>query len=528
MSIKNEVEIRAKKLLGESGEELPPIERGFVAECLKKNERGDGLLFSEIHQDNFLLNVTVKDQEWYVWSGNIWEQDYYRRSINAVEDVVEEYEINADELRAEIPPDAYADKRHPDYQKVLHLKKYTARIDRLRSEIGAKKTITWAPIVNKEMACREDEFNQKNWLLPCNNGVIDLEHGVLLPGRPEDRMNKKINIDYDSEADYQPWVDFLVEVTDSEETANFLKRTFGYAATGFSYEQYIWLFLGPGRNGKGIIFNMISEVLGPFFHSINPGLLMEQKNTPSPSAASEHLYSLLHKRLIVGSETNPGKKIDEAAVKELTGEDEIVCRPNFGSEINFYPTHTLMLRTNNVPYGMTKDFALRERLLLIDLPFRYVDDVEEHKRKDPLHKEFFRKKDKKLKDKLRKMQPGILRWLVEGCQEWQRDGLNPPQKILDSVAKLCNEEDYIGRFIQSCLIVHPGENKEKIKCTEDMYRIFQWWWSQNEGVREKTMPAMKTVNKGLRERGFIIEGKSGITWVFGVSINMEIEENMNP
>ena len=519
-NLAKDVEKRAKELLPD--DDRPEIDGKFIKRCLDANERGDGTMFSRLFRGKYIQNVTPKDNEWYKWVGHVWEADDFRSSVNVVEECVQEYQRMAEPLKKEIDEQGI-DKKHPDAWKLHLYKRYKARIDRLRSKAGANSCLYWAPIVDrKHMACREEDFNQKKWLLPVKNGVIDLEAGSLANGRPGDLMTKALNVEFDKGADYSLWEDVLREITDSEEEIpRFLKRSFGYAATGFSYEQYVWLFLGPGRNGKGILFNMISEVLGPFFHTINPAMLLEQRSPQSPASASEHLHSLLGKRLIVGSETNRGKKIDAAAIKELTGEDEIVCRPNFSAEITFNPTHTLMLRTNNVPLGMTQDFAMRERLLLLDFPFRYVDDVEAHRKKDPMNADYYRRKNKKLKDELRKIKPGILRWIVEGCLEWQKFGLAPPACVLDAVDKLSREEDYIGQFAEACLDAVDDIEGTRLPC-KAMYHAFEWWWSENEGGKSKLMPAMKTVNKGLRERGFVVKRKGGITWIFGCRLSLDV------
>ncbi len=517
--IAKQVEDRAKNLL--PPEEKPELERKFVKQCLDANERGDGVLFASFNQNKYLQNVTAKNKEWYVWGEHVWEPDYYNTVVDAVEDCALEYQIQYESLKNDVAKEGITSK-HPDSWKIQLQKKYDSRVTRLRSESGAKKALFWAPVVQPAMACKESDFNQHNWLLPVKNGVVDLKTGTLTNGRPEDLMTKALDVEYDPHADYSLWLKILQEISGSEnEIPGFLKRSIGYAATGFTDEQYIWIFLGPGRNGKGVFFSMINEILGPFFHTLNPAMLLEQRNPPSPGAASEHLYSLFNKRLILGSETNKGQKIDGGNVKKLTGQNDITCRPNFGSEFSFYPTHTMMLETNNIPFGLTQEFSLRERLLLIDFPFRYVDDVEAHQKKEPMFSHLFRQKDKHLLDKLREIRPGILRWIVEGCQEWQEHGLAAPRQVKEAVEKLRKEEDYIGRFVESCLLSRPDDVETRIPC-KTMYSAFKWWWSENEGVHEKRIPAMKTINKGLRERGFVVDAKGGVTWIFGCHLSLDV------
>jgi len=519
-----EVEARAESLMGPD-EEIT-LDRQFVIDCIKANERGDGCLFAALNGKKCLYNVTRKPAgQWYYWNDVVWEEDVYRKTVAEVEYCAMEYDLLIEGMNREIEEEDITSKKHSDFWKVKFRDSVVARAKRLRSTSGVAKALDWAPVVDMSLACEERDFDQEKWLLPCKNGVIDLRTGVLTDGRPGDMLTRQIDVEYDPRADYADWVAVIEEICDSKEIAAFIKRLMGYAITGNTKEQNIFVFVGPGRNGKGIMFSLIGEVMGPYYHEINPGMILEQRNEPSPAAASEHKYSLLGKRIIVGAETNKNKRIDAQAVKSLTGEDKITCRPNFSAEFSFSPTHTLFLHTNHLPTGLTSDFALLQRLLRIEFPFMYVDDVDAEKKKHPGQKDRFRKKDPDLKDKLRENKQGILRWLVEGCREWQEVGLSPPQSILDGVDALAREEDYMGQFIDDCLVHHPGDPARKISC-RDMYISFSWWWGQNMDSNVKRIPAMKTINKAMRERGYDISKLSGRTWVFEHTINPEILTRM--
>lgn len=520
-----EVEARAAELMPVENE-IATVDREFVLNCITQNERGDGLLFAALNGGNCLYNVTRKPNgQWYFWNGVVWEEDVFDKSFATAEFCAIEYDLIAEDFTRQIEEEDINSKKHPDWWKVRFRDGVVSRAKRLRSVSGVTKALTWSRVVDRTMAREERDFDQNKWLLPCKNGVIDLRTGVLSPGRQSDMLTRQIDIEYDPRADYQPWHDVIEEISDSVEVAAFIKRLMGYAITGNTKEQNIFVFVGPGRNGKGIMFSMIGEVMGPYYHEINPGMILEQRTEPSPSAASEHKYSLLAKRIIVGAETNKNKRIDAQAVKSLTGEDKITCRPNFSAEFSFSPTHTLFLHTNHLPTGLTSDFALLQRLLRIEFPFMYVEDVDAEKKKHPGQKDRFRKKDPDLKDKLREIKPGILRWLVEGCREWQDVGLSPPQSILDGVDALAKEEDYMGQFIDDCLLHHPGDPAKRISC-KDMYVVFSWWWGQNMDSNIKRIPAMKTINKAMRDRGYDVDKKAGKTWVFEHSINKDILSKM--
>lgn len=524
--IAEQVQQRAKDLTKNAT--LPPtVDDKFVDQCLNNNERGDGCMYATYHRNRFIYNVSVVDakrEEWYVWKEHCWRLDKLNESLAGVEDIALRYEVGLDRLNKEIS-EGGIDKNHPDAWKLKHRDKYKARCDRLRKLSGINNARKYAPIVDHSLACHEEDFDKQPWLLPVKNGVIDLQTGLLNDGRPEDLLTRQLDIDYDPHADYTQWQDFIDQVTGDPEVAAFIKRSLGYAITGFSFEQYIWIFIGPGRNGKGTMFDLFGDIMGPYYHEISRALLLEQRNEPSPAAASEHLYSLLRKRIIVGAETNKGQKIDPGAVKSLTGENKIKCRPNFKSEINFSPTHATFLDTNNFPYGLTKEFSLTERLLIINFPFRYVDDIEESAKKYPTWATQFRQKDKHLKKKLREIKPAILKWLVEGCLEWQEIGLSPPPSILGAVDTLAKSEDYLGEFLADSLVHEPDHELTRISTT-NVYDAFRWWWSQNKDTGNHKRPALQTITKEFRERGYTIEKKSGRYWLYMYQLNPDIENDV--
>ncbi|MDY0013864.1 MAG: phage/plasmid primase, P4 family [Rhodocyclaceae bacterium] len=512
-----QIEQRARELMPEpsAGVDLPD---DFIRQCLDANERGDGILYATINQGRHLYNTTPKDGEWLSWQGHVWAVDEFRSSLEAVEAVAMAYQGYADRIASEID-DWSLKKTDEDYWRISLHKKLESRVDRLRTENGAKKALAWAPVVDLSMACREVDLDNQPWLLPCRNGVIDLRTGVLLPGHPADLMTRAIDIDYDQHADSSEWAAFVAEVTGSDEVAAFLRRFFGYAVTGHSYEQNIAVFIGGGRNGKGVLFSCLAAVLGPYYHVISPAMLTEQKVDPSPNATSEHKYALMRKRLVVAGENKRGQRIDAGQIKGLTGDDRIECRPNFGKTINFDPTHTLCLHTNHMPVGIGAEFSLLQRLLRIDFPWAYVDDPEAEARKNPKMAGSFRPKDRHLKDRLMANRQGILRWLIDGCREWQQVGLDPPVSIQAAVDQMQRDADYIGLFVEDCL--QADNIAGSYSYFAIIYAAFYWWWDNNRGDT-KSCPKKPTVARELRERGIDVRKEGGNIKLFGLKLHQDI------
>jgi putative DNA primase/helicase len=532
--IAKKVEERAVALLPPEPE--PVLDAAFLKKCLDNSEWGSATLYASKYKGKYLFNTSVeKGVAWMEWSGIIWQPDVYRRSLRSVELCAVEYDQQAidlaeqikelDQLLASDPKDK--DVRNHLEALVNIRKEFIGRAKTLRTANGMKKVIELAPLTDESMACREDELNRRAELLPCKNCVINLTTGAFEKGDPADRMSRAVDVEYDLNVDQSEWVNFVKEICGSGEMYEFLHRSFGYASTGLSNEQYIWVFIGRGRNGKGVLLGCIGEVLGPFYHQISPAMILEQKIDPPPSATSEHKFALKDKRLVVGSETKRGKAISEDQLKTLTGDDKINCRPNFSHEVNFNPTHTLMLQVNHMPRGMTSDLAMTERLLEIDLPYSYVANIKEAERKYPALKGKFRQRDTTLKKRLLENPSAILAWLVEGARKFldkDNPGLCIPSQVLENVEARAREQDYMALFIGDCLINSdiPGTRLQM----KHVHLALVWWWVNNRGSDERKVPIIQTVGENMRERDYEVGTKGGKTWVYGVAFHHEVAEEI--
>jgi phage/plasmid primase, P4 family, C-terminal domain len=555
-----------------------PVDRDLVRQCLANNERGDGILYSRLHRGTFVY--VKKSQEWLKFSGHFWEQDVYQEHLRAVEKVALTYKGAGDALqpvvdqlgaefrelkaRAQAAVSLVADAEkaikeavkkgeglpaaEQQYESakaaaaeldkmvkaaaaelgtmVTEQKAYHRRIDRLRAINGASKCAEWAHIVEHPLAISGDELDQQPWLLPCKNGIIDLQTGELRPGVPGDWLTKACPVEYRGFDEPCPeWEKFLASIQPDTEILGFLPTLFGYGITGHSIEQFIAVFMGPGRNGKGVLFEILEMILGPLYWTIQAELLLENKNARSSAGASPDIVALKGRRICAASETDQGRRISCARVKELTGSDTLNARLLYDKhDTNFRPTHKLFLRTNNVPEGLTKDFALRERLLYITFPYRFVDDPAAKAQEDPPNAEFYRLKDRGLKDRLVMELPGILAWLVRGCAQWQADGkLKPPESIRNAVEELRNAEDYVGRFIADCCEQTGPEQWEVYSL---LYGAFVRWYCEEEcidkdGKDAKFIPSSKRVSADLKSKGYDSPDKKatgGTKRVYGLKL----------
>ena len=211
----------------------------------------------------------------------------------------------------------------------------------------------------------------------------------------------------------------------------------------------------------------LKYALGPLAGPVPSELLLKQRDSKNPDAPSASLMALRGKRIVWASETERGRQFSTQRVKWLCGGDTIVGRDPFGRrQVEFSPTHSIFLLTNDKPRADASDSAFWSRVLLIPFRFTFVDNPQgPHERK----------RDPHLLEKLKAEAPGILAWLIRGCLEWQRQGLNPPEIVRVSTEQYRQDEDQLARFIDECCIVKAGAEVK----AGDLFKVYRAWCDES-------------------------------------------------
>ncbi len=126
----------------------------------------------------------------------------------------------------------------------------------------------------------------------------------------------------------------------------------------------------------------------------------------------------------------------------------------------------------------------------------------------PFEVSFEGREDKTLKGTLQAELPGILAWAVEGCLQWQQEGLRFPESVVTATRDYRQESDQVGRFIAGCCELDP-HNHEKARKFYKGYRK----WAEEMGERplsEKTFGSRITERfpKEHKETGSVYAGIS--------------------
>lgn len=318
-----------------------------------------------------------------------------------------------------------------------------------------------------------EEWDCKPWELACENGIVNLKTGVLRPGKPEDYIKSHSPTPYDPTAECPKFKKFLSEVLqDDQELVLFVKRILGAGLIGEStYKQYIVILYGDrGRNGKDTLQSIISHVLGrQLSGAIQSEILLDggrfsRRSSQGPSADIMRLRGL---RLAWAKETSEGRRFDSGMAKMLTGGGTLTGRMPYGKrDVEFEQSHLIILHTNSRPHVQADDAAFWKRVKTVPFELSFVDDPKE---------DHERQKIEGLADQIKPEAAGILRWLVEGCLDYQKNGLPEPPAVAKANEDYIKDEDLLGHFLEEKCI--EGEGFEVT--SKDLYSQYTMWADDN-------------------------------------------------
>lgn len=283
------------------------------------------------------------------------------------------------------------------------------------------------------MTRRLVEFDADPMLLGVANGVLDLRCGKLLPISPDVLVTKRCSVNYDASAKCPLFMKFFEEIQPDPETRGFLKRFMGYCLTGAVGEGLFVLFYGHGENGKTVYVEAFSWLLGDYARKIGTEMLMQHQR--NPKGPSPDIVGLKGMRMIYANETEEGRRLDDARIKDMTGGDSLTGRVPYAKDsVTFDPTFKLFIVGNHKPDVYDNSEGMWRRVVMVHFDQTIPPE----------------KRDRQLLEKLKLEGPGILNWALDGLREWREQGLNVPESIRASTAAYRGEQDVLGEWIEVC------------------------------------------------------------------------------
>ncbi|CAM5774917.1 hypothetical protein LMIY3S_04762 [Labrys miyagiensis] len=346
---------------------------------------------------------------------------------------------------------------------------------------------------DRAFAVTAEAWDADPWLLGTPGGTVDLRTGNLRPSDPAEGITKLTSA-APAAMDHCPrWKQFLEESTGNDEALiRFLQQWCGYALTGDTSMHALVFIYGDGGNGKSVFLNVVSAILKDYALTA----AMDAFTASRSEKHSTDLAMLQGARLVTASETEEGKKWAEARIKSLTGGDRITARFMRRDNFSFTPQFKLMIVGNHRPELENIDDAAKRRFNM--LPF-----VRKPENPDP-----------GLEEKLKAEAPGILRWMIDGCLDWQSEGkLLQPESVVAATQEYFSEQDVLGQWIaDEC---HADPHNDNIE--GNVSDLFTSW--KTYALKASSEPKnTKWFSPAMRRKGFMPKRRNYGRMLLGIRL----------
>jgi putative DNA primase/helicase len=324
-----------------------------------------------------------------------------------------------------------------DIEKVKDKKYFT----HLKNSAASQKLTAMLTCAKAYLGVNSDEFDADQYMLNCENCIIDLRTGKQLSHSPNALMTKIAHVNYDPDAQCPVWLKFLDDIfLNKQDLIDFMQQAIGYSLSGDVREQCLFILYGVGRNGKSRFLSCISDMLGDYSSSCPASTFIKKNN--NGQGIPNDIARLKGSRMVTAIESNQNVSLDESTIKHITGgTDKVTARFLNREFFEFLPTFKIFFTTNHKPNIRGTDPGIWRRIKMVPFDFKVTDETD----------------DKYLGEKLRAELSGILNWALDGNKSVRERGLITPKDIQRATAVYRAEEDAIGQFIKDeCIVDTAG------------------------------------------------------------------------
>lgn len=303
----------------------------------------------------------------------------------------------------------------------------------------------------------EKRLDQNPFLLGFKGETYNLQTGERKMAEATDHVS--MSTGYELPKDINPEIranlqKLLSDIQPQTDEREYLLRFLASTLDGCNADEIFTIWTGNGRNGKGVLQELMMETLGDddngYYASIASTMLTNER--PDSSKPIPDVLNLRGKRYASASEPQEGKGINAGFVKWLTGNDPISgTYKHRNEEIKFRGQHSLILLCNNIPSMNSEDTALWDRARVQHFAMKFVDNP----RPDTNERQI----DRRLKNKVKEWAGQFMLLLLDYYKKYQAEGLAPPPGVLRATNKVKDDNDPCLEFI--------NEFYEFTECNDD-------------------------------------------------------------
>jgi P4 family phage/plasmid primase-like protien len=360
-----------------------------------------------------------------------------------------------EEEDATVKSQLYEYLSHAVYKKGDDLQPFNPNTGKVHNVVDSLKSLLHKPAELFDPPCwltGNGNLPSAREIVACQNGLLHLSSGELLPPTSNFFTRNALEFDYDPDAPLpKKFMQFLHDIwPDDSDSISALQEMFGYLIVSDTSQQKIMLIVGPSRSGKGTLIRVLTKLVG-------------EHNTVAPSLNSLSndfgMQGLIAKQMATVSDVRISNKADATAISEnllrISGEDKVEVNRKYKNAWQGYLKVRFVIMTNEVPQFADNSGALAKRF--IPLMMRHS---------------FYGKENPNLTNELLEELPGILNWAIEGWRRLNERGhFVIPKSGAEVVNSLTNLASPVAEFVTDCC-----DRGEQFTCRkEDLFNAWKSW-----------------------------------------------------
>lgn len=440
------------------------------------------MVLYQMNKDSFIC-VSIKDSVWYEFISNRWQviDDGISVRSKISTDMYNVYyklmkqKENENLVKAPTKEDSNTEGKEQilKFVKTASLLKKTSSKNNIMKE--AKEIF-----YDKEFYSK---LNTNNYLIGCNNCIIDFKNKIHRKGKHDDYISKTTGIDYYPLSHYEKHKPDVIKDVDSfmsqlfpeDELKQYMMEHLASTLLGNNENQTFNIYIGTGANGKSKLIDLMGKVLGEYKGTVPITLITQKRNTIG--STSSEVAQLIGVRYAVMQEPSNGDKINEGIMKEITGGDPIQCRALFKDSVTFIPQFKLAVATNCFPEMTATDDGTWRRVRAVEYKSKFTNNPYNDPQFPVEDYPYQYKIDPKIDEKFELWAPVFLSMLVQIAYETQGK-VKDCEAVMKKSQDYRKEQDVFLEFTSSCIQTSVSGDKLKISIVKD---CFKNWYSSNYG-----------------------------------------------
>jgi len=444
--------------------------------------------------DEYGLNIkyNLDNKEFMIFNGNTWQEDISHSIRLKLDEMADNMEKESENYYHQIMNKENNEKDIKRYKEMLK------NISYLRSKKGKDNCLNELQYL-PNIPCLNNEFDIQPYLLSTKSGIYDLRTGKIIENTKELKITKNTGFEVNFK-EPKLFLKFLKDITcNHPDIFNYLHSILGYVITGETREQLMWILQGDGNDGKSLLLNIISNVLGDYSIKADKSLIMDSVKNDN---TQNNIAMLKGARLAIIDELASNVVMKEDLVKEMTSStgSKMIGKFLYKNPFSFTFMAKILISTNYSPRIKGIDKGIWRRLVILPFDRNLKDD----------------EVDKSLFDKIIKEAPSILGWLIQGAIDYYKNGLPElPISIQVKTTDFKKDNDIIQRWLEENCDLNDPDAYESSAILYDNYCK----WCERGNEKPYTLTAFgKNIIKKLPRKGRL---GNGVVY-FGVSLNKKI------